>query len=238
MKKTLLLVLTGKDLDDALFFNRLRGDIKKIIETRRLIIIHDADFQFENWLRRKQISLDTLTAEMLDAKQALLIEIGKIFTHKLSDDLIGAVQMNAYHLGLVQTEKKINSLTGEIVSLKKAALEKQLSVESVLIITPVTKTKEGDASDVSVPHIASALAAAIHADELIFIREDKQFQLAEVMPEKLYSNSVSPTSLQAYESAESLSGGTKKAFLTNLSGLERLLLKGSASVATEIILTT
>ncbi len=218
--QTLVLSVVGKDLDDALSFNRLKADVKKLASRFRLIIIHDACVQYERQTR--QPFPDAPSQADLERYADLLVQLGKAFTSKLSEDLIPALQMNAHHLGLIQTELSAHDTLGKIVAVKTEVLQKPFAHNTVLVLTPVTKTKSGLLSFISADMMASRLASELCADLLFFIDE-------------------TPTSARKAErekfAQESLVHGAQRAFVCTLSGLEAVALRGE-SHSSEILLST
>ncbi len=217
--QTLVLSVVGKDLDDALSFNRLKADVKKLSSRFRLAVIHDARFQYER--QTKQPFPDAPSQADLERYADLLIQLGKIFTSKLSEELIPALQMNTHHLGLIQTEQLPNETTGRITAVKKEVLEKQFAQNTVPILAPITKTKEGRLSFIPADAIASRLASEISADMLFFIDE---------------MHSTDKDSREKF-AQEGLMNGVRRAFVCTLSGLEAVALRGETH-SSEILLST
>jgi acetylglutamate kinase len=216
--QTLVLSVVGKDLDDALSFNRLKADIKKLSSRFRLVIVHDARFQYER--QTKHPFPDTPSQADLERYADCLVQLGKVFTSKLSEDLVPALQMNAHHLGLIQTEQSPNETVGRIVAVKKDVLEKQFAHNAVPILAPVTRTKEGLLSFIPADAIASRLASEIGADMIFFIDE----------------LSSSDRDRREKFAQESLMHGTRRAFVGTLTGLEAVALRGEVH-SSEILLS-
>ncbi|MFN3345208.1 MAG: hypothetical protein ACK4XY_10405 [Chloroherpetonaceae bacterium] len=218
--QTLVLSVVGKDLDDALSFNRLKADVKKLSARCRLLILHDARIQYERQTR--QPFPDKPSQADLERYADLLVQLGKVFTSKLSEDLIPALQMNAHHLGLIQTEQSADDTLGRIVAVKTDVLQKQLAQNTVLVLSPVTKTKSGLLSFIPADMIASRLASELCADLLFFIDE-----------------TPTPSGKAEREkfAQESLAHGAQRAFICTLSGLEAVALRGE-SHSSEILLST
>jgi|GEM_PF-1194870 acetylglutamate kinase len=216
--QTLVLSVVGKDLDDALSFNRLKADIKKLAMRFRLVVIHDARFQYEREMKQPFPAMPSQAD--LERYADFLVRLGKIFTSKLSEDLIPALQMNAHHLGLIQTEQFPNESIGRIVAVKKEVLEKQLAQSAVPILAPVTRTKEGLLSFIPADAIVSRLASEMCADMVFFI--DENSHLEKEIREKF--------------AQESLMRGARRAFVCNLSGLEAVALRGEVH-SSEILLS-
>lgn len=217
--QTLVLSVVGKDLDDALSFNRLKADVKKIASRVRLAIVHDARFQYER--QTKQPFPEAPSQADLECYTDLLVQLGKVFTSKLSEELIPALQMNAHHLGLIQTEQSPNEMMGRITAVKKEVLEKQFAQNAVPILSSVTKTKDGRLSFIPADVIAARLASEICADMLFFI--DEMRDTDKKTREKF--------------AQDALMGGVRRAFVCTLSGLEAVALRGEAH-SSEILLST
>lgn len=217
--QTLVLSVIGKDLDDALCFNRLKADVKKLASRFRLAIVYDAYFQYERQTKQPFPALPS-PAE-LECYADLLVQLGKVFSSKLSEELIPALPMNAHHLGLIQTEQLPHEPVGRIVAVKTDILEKYFAQNLVPIIAPVTKTKEGRLSLIPADAIASRLASDIHADMLFFIDEMRSTDKGK--REKF--------------AQESLLHGVRRAFVCTLSALEAVALRGE-SHETEVLLST
>ncbi len=216
--QTLVLSVIGKDLDDALSFNRLQADIKKLSSRFRLVIVHDARFQYERQI--KQPFPDAPSQADLERYADSLVQLGKIFTSKLSEDLVPALQMNAHHLGLIQTEQSPSDRVGRIVAVKKEILEKQFAQNAIPILAPVTRMKEGVLSFIPADAIASRLASELRADMIFFIDE----------------LSSSDREMREKFAQESLMHGARRAFVCTLSGLEAVALRGEVHPS-EILLS-
>lgn len=217
--QTLVLSVIGKDLDDALAFNRLKVDIKKLASRFHLAIVHDARFQYER--QTKQSFPDAPSQADLERYADLLVQLGKVFTSKLSEELIPALQMNAHHLGLIQTEQSPDEAVGKITTVKSDVLKQQFARDTVLILSPVTKTKQRRLSFIPADAIATKLASEICADMLFFIDEMR---------------SADKNARETF-AQEALIGGVRRAFICTLSGLEAVALRGE-SHSSEILLST
>lgn len=205
--QTLILSVLGKDLDDALSFNRLKGDVKKLVARFRLAIVHDALLQFER--KEKRPFPNAPTEADLERYADALVQLGKSFAAKLSEDLVPATPMNAHHLGLVEVESVGESTLGKIVAVKKEILERQFAQRAAPIIAPIVKTKSGRLRFVSADALAARLAAELNADMLFFIDD-------------------APSGKNEAREAlarESLSNGVRRAFVATLSGLEAVALR-------------
>lgn len=218
--QTLVLSIVGKDLDDALTFNRLKSDVKKLSSRFRLAIVHDARFQYEQKFKRP--FPETPSQADLERYADSLVQLGKTFASKLSEDLVPALQMNAHHLGLIQTEQSAEEAAGKIVAVKKDVLEKQFAQNAVPILAPITRTKAGTLVFVSADAIASRLASEICADMLFFIDDAPNPHKAE--RERL--------------AQESLTNGTRRAFVCALAGLEAVALRGETHSSEILLLST
>jgi hypothetical protein len=217
--QTLVLSVVGKDLDDALSFNRLKADVKKLSSRFHLAIIYDARFQYEH--HTKLPFPDAPSQAELERYADLLVQLGKTFASKLSEELIPALPMNAHHLGLIQTEQSPDEAVGRMTFVKIDALQKEFAQNAVPILAPVTTTKEGRLSFIPADAIALRLATELRADMLFFIDE---------------MNSISKEEREKF-AQEGLAHGVRRAFVCTLSGFESVALRGEAH-SSEILLST
>ncbi len=194
---TIVLHVRAAELHDALCFNRLKADIRKIAQSSRLVIVHSSLSMQPETQIVKQIS--TLTT------------LNKTLAAKLSEELLPAVALAAHHLGLATQGSSPNE-TGWVIRPK--ALLHILQQGGIPIIAPIIKDAWHQEKTIQSEELAAKVAAAIQADLLIFLIEPKEAIQDEVkrhvMPENKYA-------------VESLRAGTKRAFLTDMSGMEQML---------------
>jgi acetylglutamate kinase len=228
--KTVVLALTGKDLDDALSFNRLRGDLKKLAPLTNLVLTYDADFQIQKMESQRKKTFDAGSIQDLEIKHDLLLQLGKVFSAKLSEDLIAVMQMNAHHLGLIRAERNGTGLQGKIESVKREVLEKQFKEKNVPLVTPIVKTKSGELCDIHAPELAAEMAVALEADVLVYAIEEKKSAAESIM-----LSEITPEMPREFHAAgKALQRGVKNVFVTTLSGMESVLLK-QTDAATKIL---
>ncbi len=194
---TIVMHVRAAELHDALCFNRLKADIRKIAQSSRLIIVHS--------------SLSMQPETQIVKQIATLTTLNKTLAAKLSEELLPAVALAAHHLGLATQGSSPNE-TGWVIRPK--ALLHILQQGGIPIIAPIIKDAWHQEKTIQSEELAAKVAAAIQADLLIFLIEPKEAIQDEVkrhvMPENKYA-------------VESLRAGTKRAFLTDMSGMEQML---------------
>jgi acetylglutamate kinase len=200
---TIVLHVRAAELHDALCFNRLKADIRKIVQDNCLVIVHG--------------SQASVPPERDNSPQiAALTTLNKTLAAKLSEELLPAVALAAHHLGLATSSSPDE--TGWIIRPK--ALLHILHQGGIPIIAPIIKNAWHQEKTIQSEELAAKVAAAIQADLLIFLIEPKEAIQDEVkrhvMPENKYA-------------VESLRAGTKRAFLTDMGGMEQVLLHHKAA---------
>lgn len=200
---TIVLHVCATELNDVLCFNRLKADIRKIAQSSRLVIVH---------------SSLSMQPETEIAKQiAALTTFNKTFAAKLSEELLPAVALAAHHLGIITLGNPSNKT--DLISSPKALMS-ILQQGGIPVIAPIVRETSGAQRVVQSQEVAAKVAAAIQADLLIFLIEPKEVIQDEVkrqvMPENKYA-------------VESLRAGTKRAFLTDMGGMEQVLLHHKAA---------
>ncbi len=212
--KNITIYVSGKELDDVLIFNRLRADVKKIVQTHQLILVHNADYQFQQALTRRSTAAQTSALlDILALKLDVLMNLNKTFAAKLSEDLIPALPIAAHHLGLVREVEREREKT---LVVKAETLLEMLSRNVLPVVAPIVQSADGQLADAAGDKVAAKLAAAIHADIVIFLSEQKMLHpnLRDI-------------------AAQSLVEGAKRAFITDLDGMEKILLR-SERAETEV----
>ncbi len=201
---TIVLHVRAAELHDALCFNRLKADIRKIVQDNCLVIV--------------QGSQAGVPPERDNSPQiAALTTLNKTFAAKLSEELLPAVALAAHHLGLAtqSSSPDENSLV-----IRPKALLHILHQGGIPIIAPIIKNAWHQEKTIQSEELAAKVSAAIQADLLIFLIEPKEAIQDEVkrhvMPENKYA-------------VESLRAGTKRAFLTDMGGMEQVLLHHKAA---------
>jgi acetylglutamate kinase len=204
--KNITMYVSGKELDDVLIFNRLRADVRKIVQTHQLILVHDAEYQFQQALaRRGNAAQATALLDTLSLKLETLTTLNKTFAAKLSEDLVPALPIAAHHLGLVREVEREGEKT---LIVKTETLLEVLSRNVLPVVAPIVQSADRQLVDAAGDKVAAKLAAAVHADVVIFLSEQK-----------------TPQPNLRDTAAQSLVEGAKRAFITDLNGMEKILLR-------------
>ncbi len=194
---TIVMHVRAAELHDALCFNRLKADIRKIAQSSRLIIVHS--------------SLSMQPETQIVKQIATLTTLNKTLASKLSEELLPAVALAAHHLGLA-TQGGSPDETGLVIRPK--ALLHILQQGGIPIIAPIIKDAGHQEKTIQSEELAAKVSAAIQADLLIFLIEPKEAIQDEVKRRVMPENKCAVQSLRA---------GTKRAFLTDMSGMEQML---------------
>lgn len=231
---------TGEDLDDVLAFSRIKADVKKMMrEGHELIIMHGGEIQFDRALKKRNWDAAKHTPpETLALRDETILELTKNFVSKLSDDLVPALALAAKDLGMVQIAASGDE-PPHIVKVKAELLVAHLQKKVVPVISPLVRDGDGRSRMMTSEVIAAKLSAALGADMLIYVSETPKI-LGEGKPlEKLSEADAAEKNIIVPEAAraawQSLREGTKQAFITTLSGMEKILLQ-SQPAPTELIL--
>ncbi|NTW49626.1 MAG: hypothetical protein HGB19_07860 [Chlorobiales bacterium] len=236
----IVLHVAGKDLDDALIFNRLRADLKKLCASHQVIVVHNADAQFQTELRRRGLA-DQTQPEHRALYETVLVQLNKTIVAKLSEELLPAIAMTGNHLGLIQAEpiprEEGHFPFTKIVRINASILERQISGGSIPVVAPLAMDKSDTIQPVRSEHVAAKVASALKADLLIFLLEPNGYMENGKPVSTLHpggSNIDSETGKIASQASQSLKEGTKRAFLTKLGSMEKLIFEG-ITVPTEIL---
>ncbi|MDX2127790.1 MAG: hypothetical protein SFU91_02000 [Chloroherpetonaceae bacterium] len=232
LRKTAVIYLRGIDLDDVLSFTRLRAILKKYVHRNNLLIVFDAEYQYQKNLKEKGIQEAQLSAsDSHRLKAAITRDLGKTFAQKLSEELIPALSLTAYHLGIVKT-----SSNGEVAAIQAELIRKRFFGNTLPIFAAI-----GDQDVLLNPkNLAKIFSIGLKADYLIFISDRKDWlnQVRELNGKFLDPNQKTLTESESivmkdnlsnewFEDIESgfhaLKNGVNRAFLTDLSNFEKLL---------------
>lgn len=215
-KPIVVMHVRAATLNDALAFNRLKGDIKKILSLAHLMIVHSCP---------DRTSLEALKT------------LNKTVAAKLSEELVPALSLLGYHLGLIAAASAAEAPVPTHWPVKAEALQKLLAQPSVPILAPILQTELQTELCVQSEWLAAHLAAAIRADLLIFLVETKGIlDNGQSIAQMALSDAMRSTMLEAQCAGTSVQHGTQRAFVTDLSGMETVLFQRQGA-PTEILRT-
>ncbi len=205
--KTLVLHVRATELSDVLTFNRLKGDIKKIFPSYRLVLVHGS------------------IGKVGPASYSIepLLTLNKTFAAKLSEELLPAVSLAAYHLGIASIDwfSHPHDLGANLV-IKPNALSMMLARGGLPIIAPIIKDGFDKDLITTSEWIAAKVAAAIQADLLIFLTDAKA---AATYASEAYTAPTDEDAPPVRQCAKaSLHAGAKRAFVTDISGMEKIVI--------------
>ncbi len=197
--KKIVLHVRALELNDVLYFNRLKAGIRKIVQNNRLVIVHSSQASEQSGI---ESSLQV----------AMLKTLNRTFAAKLSEELLPAVALAAHHLGLAAYSDQSDEPN---LSIRPKALLHLLQQGSIPIIAPIIKDTFHEEKIVESEELAEKVSATIHADLLIFLIEPK---------EQLQSRQECQAMLESKYAARSLQPRRERAILTDMSGMEQLVL--------------
>lgn len=196
--KTIVLHVRALELNDVLYFNRLKAGIRKIVQSNRLVVVHSGQASGQSGM---ESSLQV----------AALKTFNKTFAAKLSEELLPAVALAAHHLGLAAYSDQSDEPN---LSIRPKALLYLLQQGSIPIIAPIVKDTFHEEKIVESKELAEKVSATIQADLLIFLIEQK---------EQLQSKQECQAMLEGKYEARSQQTRGGRAVLTDISGMEQLV---------------
>ncbi|MFN3393019.1 MAG: hypothetical protein ACK424_00505, partial [Candidatus Thermochlorobacter sp.] len=195
------------ELSDVLTFNRLKGDIKKIFSSYRLVLVHGSIGKVD------QVSQSVES----------LLTLNKTFAAKLSEELLPAVSLAAHHLGTATVDwLSVPQDIGASLVIKPHALSMILARGGLPVIAPIIKDGFDKDLITTSEWIAAKVAAAIQADLLIFLTDAKAAAAYALDAHTASTDEDAPPVRQCAKA--SLHAGAKRAFVTDISGMEKILI--------------
>jgi len=178
MADAMVIKIGGHDIDDPAFLERLALYIKSI--NRPVVIVHGGGKEISDLQTRMDITPQYVDGiRVTDRESLALVEmvlcgmVNKRLVRLLVEQGVDAQGMSGVDRGLIRAEKMPNDsvdmgFTGQVHSVRGEVLSDMLSQGITPVIAPICM---GDYSsyNVNADHVAGAVAAAIHAERLVFL---------------------------------------------------------------------
>ncbi len=177
---TLVVKISGSELDDAAFVGRFSAAIRVLTEP--VIIVHGGGKEISEMQRRMGIEPRYVDGvRITDAESLALVEmvlcgaINKRLTRALIEAGVDALGISGVDRGIVRAQKMEPpspdidmGFTGSITAVRAEPLREWLAAGVTPVIAPIC-LGEGTNYNVNADHVAGAVASALGAERLIFL---------------------------------------------------------------------
>lgn len=239
-KTPLVFKVSGSDLDDADFAQRLTRQLALLWKSgRRLLLVHGGGKELTELLNVLKIPsrfVDGLRVTTREARDAALMVFAGLANKRLVASFMreGVVALGVCGAdgGIVRVQRVSDELefVGKPVSVRGQVIESWIAAGSLPILSPIGLGMDGEMYNVNADHVAGAIAAAMNAPMLTFITNvpgvlgpDKQLlpRLSRARAESLIADgTISGGMIPKVRTAlDALAAGVKRVRITNLDGL-------------------
>jgi acetylglutamate kinase len=181
---TLVVKISGSELDDAAFVARFSAAIRSLTEP--VIIVHGGGKEISEMQRRMGIEPRYIDGiRITDAESLALVEmvlcgmINKRLTRSLIEAGVDALGVSGVDRGIVRAQKMDSpspdidmGFTGSITAVRAEPLREWIAAGVIPVIAPIC-LGEGTNYNVNADHVAGAVASALGAERLIFLSNVK-----------------------------------------------------------------
>ena len=208
-----VLKIGGNEIDQPPFLSSLAEAVHKLAgsgvivhgggkEIAAALERHDLPFEFVDGMRA------TSAAAMAVVEQVLSGAVNKRLVAQLNRVGVAAIGLSGVDLQLIQTQPlrpggRDLGRVGEIVHVRADVLRTMIEQGWLPVISPVSVDRtDGQPTNVNADHAALALAAAVHADELIFVSN-----VPGVMFDDIIVPELKPIAIEAQIISGAITGG-------------------------------
>jgi acetylglutamate kinase len=177
---TLVVKISGSELDDAAFVGRFSAAIRALTEP--VVIVHGGGKEISEMQRRMGIEPRYIDGvRITDAESLALVEmvlcgtINKRLVRSLIEVGVDALGVSGVDRGIVRARKMEPpapdvdmGFTGSITAVRAEPLREWLAAGVTPVIAPIC-LGEGTNYNVNADHVAGAVASALGAEQLIFL---------------------------------------------------------------------
>jgi acetylglutamate kinase len=239
MSNAIVIKIGGHELADPAFLAELAAVVGAL--TVPVLIVHGGGKEISDMQERLGIPYQFVDGVRVTDAEALSVvtnilcgTINKRLVRTLVNAGVDALGMSGVDRGIIQAARMQHPsvdmcFTGEVVSVRGDVLSAMLNDGIVPVIAPICMGADSHYS-VNADHVAGAVAAAIHADRVVFITN-----VEGVLVDKVVQHSLTETQSNALiadgtifggmipkvqTALHALQSGVPKAVITNLNGLK------------------
>jgi acetylglutamate kinase len=238
---TSVLKIGGNQLDDPAFIAGMAQAVKRMAETP--VIVHGGGKAIKSLQQKFGIEPRTIgglrvtdNATMELVTMALCGQANVMLVAALTNAGVEAQGYNGADRGLLRAQRMTHpdgdlGRVGQIVAVRGDVIREALAAKVVPVIAPVSLGEDGGFYNVNADQAAGAVAAGINAEQVIFLtdvpgvlhQEQRLDQVSQAQARDLIATGVAKDGMAVKLEAalNALSGGVRRAVITNLSGLEQ-----------------
>lgn len=241
MANTIVIKISGHELDDAAYLAEFAGIVAEIVKEKPVVIVHGGGKTISAMQQKMGIEPRYLDGiRITDEASLLLVEmvlggsVNKMLTRTLVNAGLDAQGMTGVDRGLIHAEKMLHAaqdmgFTGVVTSVRVEVLEDLLDQGVIPVIAPICLGKDNN-YNVNADHVGGAVAGALDADKLYFLSNVRG-----VLENDAIIPTLNPTQVEALIEAgtiyggmipkvraalDALESGVKQAVITDLNGLK------------------
>ncbi len=181
MKETWVLKISGNELSDRQFLERLVDAVKSLRENVNLVIVHGGGKEIAELHHRLDVEYEFVEGLRATGEEGIkLVEmvlsglVNKRLVRVLVSNGIDAIGMSGVDRGLMTVEPrfvkgKSLGFVGRITGVRADAIESEIERGVLPVISPVSLGSDGSSYNVNADEAAQAIAVAASADALIFL---------------------------------------------------------------------
>jgi acetylglutamate kinase len=239
MSNPIVIKIGGHEIADLDFLAELAAVIR--LMTASVVIVHGGGKEISAMQQRLGIEPQYINGVRVTDSDSLAVvtmvlcgTVNKRLVRALIANGIDAQGLSGVDRGIVRAAKMHHDsidmgYTGEVISVRGAAIQDMLAQNIVPVIAPIC-VGEDSHYNVNADHVAGAVAAAIHADRVVFITNVEGVLVNEAIVPSM--NRVQVDSFiqdgtiyggmipKVTTALHTLQGGVPKAVITNLTGLK------------------
>ena len=150
---------------------------------KHLVIVHGGGFAINKLMKDHKVAVKkidglrvTSKSDMVLVERALLDIVGKDLTKKLNQSGVDSVQLLSDLEKVVEAEfldQETFGYVGEVRHIQSAYLEQMLSDDMIPVLASLGYSKDGELLNINADYLATAVATALSADQLILMTDVK-----------------------------------------------------------------
>lgn len=150
---------------------------------KHLVIVHGGGFAINKLMKDHKVAVKkidglrvTSKSDMVLVERALLDIVGKDLTKKLNQSGVDSVQLLSDLEKVVEAEfldQETFGYVGEVSHIQSAYLEQMLSDDMIPVLASLGYSKDGELLNINADYLATAVATALSADQLILMTDVK-----------------------------------------------------------------